>query len=70
MANRKAKPAPEKGSRMERIFESKFMVGLNNFGIKLSNSKVFSSISKSMMSLLGLIMVGAVFQIVSTVPTL
>lgn len=70
MANRKAKPAPEKGSRMERIFESKFMVGLNNFGIKLSNSKVFSSISKSMMSLLGIIMVGAVFQIVSTVPTL
>ena len=54
---------------MEKIYESRFMKGLQNFGIKLSNSKAFSSISKAMMTTMSIILVGAIFQIVATLPT-
>ena len=55
---------------MNKLFESKFMKGLQKFGEKLGNNKAFSAISKSMMGTMAVILVGALFQIVATVPTL
>ena len=55
---------------MNKLFESKFMKGLQKFGEKLGSSKVFSAISKSMMGTMAIILVGAVFQIIATIPTL
>ena len=55
---------------MNKLFESKFMKGLQKFGEKLASSKVFSAISKSMMGTMAIILVGAVFQIIATIPTL
>jgi PTS system cellobiose-specific IIC component len=55
---------------MDKLFESKFMKGLQKFGEKLGSSKVFSAISKSMMGTMAIILVGAVFQIIATIPTL
>lgn len=55
---------------MNKIYESKFMKGLQKFGEKLGSNKVFSAISKSMMGTMAIILVGAIFQIVATVPTL
>lgn len=55
---------------MNKIYESKFMKGLQKFGEKLGNNKAFSAISKSMMGTMAIILVGAIFQIVATVPTL
>jgi PTS system cellobiose-specific IIC component len=55
---------------MNKLFESKFMKWLQKFGEKLGNNKAFSAISKSMMGTMAIILVGAFFQIVATVPTL
>lgn len=55
---------------MDKLFESKFMKWLQKFGEKLGSSKVFSAISKSMMGTMAIILVGAIFQIVATIPTL
>ncbi len=55
---------------MNKIYESKFMKGLQKFGEKLGSNKAFSAISKSMMGTMAIILVGAIFQIVATVPTL
>ncbi len=59
-----------KQGKADRIFESKFMKGLQLFGEKLATNKGFSAISKSLMATMALILVGAFFQIVATVPTL
>jgi len=55
---------------MDKLYESKFMKGLQKFGEKLGSNKIFSAISKSMMGTMAIILVGAVFQIVATIPTL
>jgi len=55
---------------MNKIYESKLMKGLQRFGEKFATNKAFSAISKSMMGLIGIILVGALFQIVATIPTL
>jgi PTS system cellobiose-specific IIC component len=55
---------------MDKLFESKFMKGLQRFGEKLGNNKGFSAISKSLMATMALILAGAIFQILATVPTL
>ncbi len=55
---------------MDKLFESKFMKWLQKFGEKLGSNKVFSAISKSMMGTMAIILVGAIFQIVATIPTL
>ncbi len=55
---------------MNKFFESKFMKSLQKFGEKLGNNKAFSAISKSMMGTMAVILVGALFQIIATVPTL
>jgi len=59
-----------KQGKMDKIFQSKFMKGLQKFGEKLATNKGFSAISKSLMATMALILVGAVFQIVATIPTL
>ena len=53
-----------------KLFESKFMKQLQKFSEKLGNNKAFSAISKSMMGTMAIILVGALFQIIATVPTL
>jgi len=55
---------------MDKFFESKFMTGLRKFGENLASNNVFAAISKAMMGTMALILVGAIFQIVATVPTL
>jgi PTS system cellobiose-specific IIC component len=52
---------------MEQFFESKFMIKLQDFGQKLGTNKFLSSLQAAMMSLMGIIMVGAISQILSTV---
>ena len=39
-----------KQSKMDKVFESKFMKGLQRFGEKLATNKGFSAISKSLMA--------------------
>lgn len=52
------------------IFDSKFMKGLQRFGEKLGNSKVFSAISAGMMGMIAIVLVGSIFQIITTCGTL
>lgn len=55
---------------MGNLYESKFMKKLQNFGQKTASNKGLSSISGGMMICLGVILAGAVFQILAVVPTL
>ncbi len=55
---------------MDKIYDSNFMKGLRNFGEKFGSNKAFSAISQSMMGLMAIILVGALFQIIATLPTL
>ena len=55
---------------MEKIFESQFMVKLQDFGQKLGSNKFLAALQASMMSLMGIIMVGAISQIICSVGTL
>ncbi len=55
---------------MDNLYESKFMKSLQRFGERLSSNKVFSAISNGMMITMGLMLVGAVFQIIATTSTL
>lgn len=52
---------------MEKLFESKFMVKLQDFGQALGSNKFLAALQAAMMSLMGIIMVGAISQILSTV---
>ncbi len=56
-------------SKLDRLYESKFMKGLQKFGNKIAANKAFSSISKSFLGMMGIIMIGAVFQIIAAVPS-
>lgn len=55
---------------MEKIYNSKFMKGLQRFGENLASIKGFSAITKAFMGSVGIILVGAIFQIIATIPTL
>ena len=55
---------------MERVMENKFMQKLQHFGEVLANNKFLSALTGSMMGMIAVIMVGAVFQILAVVPTL
>ncbi len=52
---------------MEHLLESKFMIKLQEFGQKLGQNKFLTALQGAMMSLMGIIMVGAIFQILSAV---
>lgn len=52
---------------MEKLFDSPIMVSLQNFGQKLGSNKFLSSLQAAMMSLMGIIMVGAISQIAVSV---
>lgn len=52
---------------MENLFNSKFMINLQKFGQKLGQNKFLSSLQATMMSLMGVLMVGAIFQILQSV---
>lgn len=52
---------------MQKLFESNFMIKLQDFGQKLGSNKFLSALQGSMMSTMGVIMVGAVFQIITAV---
>ncbi len=54
----------EKQNFVEKIAESKFMHKLEDVSMKLSGSKLFSSIAGGMGGTMGLLMTGALFQIV------
>lgn len=60
----------ENTTEKKSFFDSKFMQGLQRFGGKLSANKGFSAISTAMMSLMAIILVGAIFQIITSVGTL
>lgn len=52
---------------MESLFNSPFMVKLQDFGQALGRNKFLSALQAAMMSLMGVIMVGAIFQIICSV---
>ncbi|MFC6200496.1 PTS sugar transporter subunit IIC [Lactiplantibacillus nangangensis] len=52
---------------MERFFNSSFMSGLQKFGQKLGSNKFVTALQAAMMSLMGILMVGAIFQILMSV---
>lgn len=52
---------------MNALFESKFMDKLQDFGQKLGANKFLSALQAAMMSLMGVIMVGAISQICTSV---
>jgi PTS system cellobiose-specific IIC component len=52
---------------MEQLFESKFMIKLQDFGQKLGSNKFLSALQAAMMSLMGIIMVGAISQIICSI---
>ena len=52
---------------MDGIFNSPFMVKLQEFGQKLGSNKFLSALQGSMMSCMAPIMVGAIFSIICAV---
>lgn len=52
---------------MEAIFNSPIMIKLQEFGQKLGQNKFLSALQAAMMSCMGVIMVGAIFQIICSV---
>ena len=52
---------------MEKLFESKAMIKLQEFGQKLGSNKFLAALQATMMSLMGIIMVGAISQIICSV---
>lgn len=52
---------------MEKFFNGKFMTGLQKFGQKLGSNKFITGLQAAMMSLMGILMVGAIFQILTAV---
>lgn len=52
---------------MEKIFESKILIQLQEFGKKVGQNKFLSAMQAAMMSLTGLTMVGAISQIICSI---
>ena len=52
---------------MEKLFESKLMINLQDFGQKLGSNKFLAALQAAMMSLMGVIMIGAISQILCAV---
>lgn len=52
---------------MEAFFNSGFMKGLQKFGQNLGKNKFITALQAAMMSLMGVLMVGAIFQIITSV---
>lgn len=52
-------------SKVEKFSQGKFMQGLQKFSVTLSNNEAFSSLAMGMGSTMGIIMIGAVVQIIS-----
>lgn len=52
---------------MEKLFESQLMIKLQEFGQKLGTNKFLAALQAAMMSLMGIIMVGAISQILCSV---
>lgn len=52
---------------MDKLFESQFMIKLQGFGQKLGANKFLTALQSAMMSLMGVIMVGALSQITVSV---
>ncbi len=52
---------------MENLFNSPFMIKLQDFGQKLGSNKFLSALQAGMMSMMGVIMVGAIFQIICAI---
>ncbi len=52
---------------LEKFANSKFMTKLQEFSVKLSTSPAFSTLSNGMGATMGLIMIGAVVQIICAI---
>ncbi len=52
---------------MEKLFENPIMIKLQEFGQKLGSNKFLAALQAAMMSLMGVIMVGAISQILCSV---
>jgi len=55
---------------MEKLFESQFMIKLQDVGQRIGSNKFLAALQAAMMSLMGIIMVGAISQIICSVGTL
>lgn len=54
---------------MNKFFESGFMKGLQAAGDKIGSNKAINSIQGALMGSMGVIMVGAIFQLAAVIPT-
>ncbi|MEA5050116.1 MAG: PTS transporter subunit EIIC [Oscillospiraceae bacterium] len=52
------------------FFDSKFMKGLQHAGEKLAANKAVMALQSGFMGAMGIILVGAIFQIIGTIPTI
>lgn len=55
---------------MGNFFDSKFMQALQRGGQKVASNKAISALTGGMMGMMGVTMVGAIFQILAVVPTI
>lgn len=53
--------------KLDKLYESKVMQGLQKFGSKLSANKVIRAVSAGLMGVVGILMIGAVFSIVTVI---
>lgn len=56
-------------SRMEKIFNSRLIIALQELGQRVGSNKFLNALQATMMSLLGVIMVGAISQICTNIGT-
>jgi PTS system cellobiose-specific IIC component len=55
---------------MDKLYDSKFMKGLQRFGEKVASIKGFSALQAAFMGTMSIILVGAIFQIIASLLTL
>lgn len=55
---------------MDKLFESKFMKALQAAGEKIGSNKAVNSIQAALMGSMGIIMIGAIFQLSAVIPSM
>ena len=54
---------------MSNLYESKFMQKVKSIGEKCAGNKAIAAVSAGMMMAMGIILIGAIFQLIAIIPT-
>ena len=54
---------------MSNLYESKFMQKVKTIGEKCAGNKAIAAVSAGMMMAMGIILIGAIFQLIAIIPT-